>query len=183
MKIYTRTGDDGSTSLLGTGRVLKCAPRVEAYGSVDELNAAIGIVRALDAERWVDAALATVQSRLFQIGAELAVIDRAVLEKLECVADRDVVEIERWIDELELQLPPLKTFILPDGTALATQLHFARTVCRRAERRVVAVTEDEGVSPVVIRYLNRLADLLFVQARFCNARAGRSDTPWRGRPK
>jgi cob(I)alamin adenosyltransferase len=181
MKIYTRTGDDGSTGLLGAGRVLKSSPRVEAYGSVDELNATLGVVRALDAERWIDASLANIQARLFQVGAELATTDPGMLERVERVSDDDVAEIEAWIDQLELQLAPLKSFILPDGTLLATQLHLARTVCRRAERRVVALGGDEAVSPVVVRYLNRLADLLFVQARFCNARGGRVDTAWRGR--
>ena len=182
MKIYTRTGDDGSTGLLGAGRVLKCATRVEAFGSVDELNAVLGMARALDSEGWVTRELGVIQARLFQLGAELAALEPAGLSQLDRIDDRDVEELESWIDALDLRLPPLKSFILPDGSALATHLHFARTVCRRAERRVVALQREEPVSAAVVRYLNRLADLLFTQARFCNAQAGLTETEWRGRP-
>ena len=180
MKIYTRTGDDGSTSLLGPGRVLKCDVRVEAYGSVDELNATLGMARTCDAERWLDADLATLQARLFHVGAELAASPPEAMGRLERIDDGDVTTLEGWIDRLEQDLPPLRSFVLPGGTALGAWLHLARTVCRRAERRVVALARQDAVDPRLIRYLNRLADLLFVMARWANHRAGVADVEWRG---
>ena len=183
VKIYTRTGDDGTTGLLGPGRVRKSAPRIEAYGTVDELNAALGAARALDRERWLDAELPAVQATLFAIGAELATVTPGLRESLDRVGDADVEGLERWIDRLDAELPPLAAFVLPAGTGLAAQLHVARTVCRRAERRVVALAEREEVDGGVLRYLNRLADLLFVMARWCNRRAGADETEWRARPR
>lgn len=177
MKIYTRTGDDGTTGLLGAGRVLKSGPRVEAYGTVDELNACLGVARSLDTDGWLPD-LADVQSRLFTVGAELAAATPAVLAKLERLVDDDVAVLERRIDGLEADLPPLTQFVLPAGPPLAASLHAARTVCRRAERRVVALAQLEAVEPRLVRYLNRLADLLFVMARWCNRRAGSPETPW-----
>lgn len=181
MKIYTRTGDDGRTGLLGPGRVPKHAPRVEAYGAVDELNAALGVARGLDASGWLAAELGVIQTRLFPLGAELAASEPARLESLERIGDEDVVALERWIDRLDAELAPLSSFVLPGGAPLAAQLHFARTVCRRAERRVVALAAHEPVAAPVLRYLNRLADLLFVMARWCNQRAGVGETLWKGR--
>jgi len=183
MKIYTRTGDDGSTGLLGPGRVPKSAPRIEAYGSVDELNAVLGTVRVLDAERWIDADLAVIQASLFTLGASLAAVATTARESLDRLGEGDVAQLEQWIDRLDATLPALTTFILPSGTALAAQLHLARTVCRRAERRVVALAEREPVDAGAVRYLNRLADLLFVMARACNQRAGVAETPWHARPR
>jgi cob(I)alamin adenosyltransferase len=180
MKIYTRTGDDGTTGLLGPGRVLKCAPRVEAYGSVDELNAVLGVARAHDTHGWLAGELEALQSRLLSLGAELAAADPAMLGNLERIADADVAGCERLIDRLEADLPPLRNFILPAGSLLAAQLHFARTVCRRAERRLVELQREESVEPVLVRYLNRLADLLFVMARWANRRAEVAETEWRG---
>ncbi len=180
MKIYTRTGDDGTTGLLGSGRVAKSEPRVEAYGSVDELNAALGVARALDTERWLDGELAAIQALLFKVGAELAAREAKALERLERVSDDDVTALERSIDRLEADLAPLRNFVLPGGTALGAHLHLARTVCRRAERRVVALAQSGPVEPRLLRYLNRLADLLFVMARWCNHRAGLPDVEWRG---
>jgi cob(I)alamin adenosyltransferase len=179
MKIYTRTGDDGTTGLLGPGRVSKSAPRVEAYGSVDELNAALGVARSLDAGGWVTAELATIQARLFSLGAELSATTTAPLAKVERIAAADVEALERIIDRMEADLAPLVNFILPAGHALAAQIHLARTVCRRAERRVVALTETERIEPLLVHYLNRLADLLFVMARWCNHRAGVAEVEWR----
>jgi cob(I)alamin adenosyltransferase len=181
VKIYTRAGDDGSTGLLGKGRVPKHAPRVEAYGAVDELNATLGAVRALDAARWLDAELSAIQPRLFHLGAELATTEAQALAQLERVADDDVRELEDWIDARERDLTPLTRFILPGGTPLAAELHRARTVCRRAERRVVALAQQESVEPRLVRYLNRLGDLLFVLARWCNRRAGVEEIEWSGR--
>ena len=178
MKIYTRTGDDGTTGLLGSSRVRKHDARVEAYGSVDELNAALGVAGAHDTEGWFRELLADVQSALFQVGAELATTDPKMLEKLSRVADEDIAGLERHIDRLEQDLQPLTRFILPSGTSLAAQFHLARTVCRRAERRVTALAENDPVDARVVRYLNRLADLLFVMARWSNARAGVTETTW-----
>jgi cob(I)alamin adenosyltransferase len=180
MRIYTRTGDDGTTGLLGPGRVLKCTPRVEAYGSVDELNAALGVARALDHEGWLGEEFELLQRRLFALGAELAAADPASLGDLERIADADVAGLERSIDRLDAELPPLRSFVLPAGSALAAQLHFARTVCRRAERRLVELAQHETVAPVLVRYLNRLADLLFVMARWCNRRVGVAEHEWHG---
>ena len=183
MKIYTRTGDDGTTGLLGPGRVLKHAARVEAYGAVDELNAALGRVRALDVQNWLAAELSTLQSKLFHVGAELAAPTAEVLGKLERITDEDVAALERWIDRLDAELPPLASFVLPGGSALGADLHVARTVCRRAERRLVALLQSEAVDTRLVRYLNRLGDLLFVMARWCNQRAGTAETAWQpGRP-
>ena len=178
VKIYTRTGDDGSTGLLGPGRVSKSAPRVEAYGSVDELNAALGSAGALDTEGWLKADLMSFQAQLFNVGAELATTAPGLLADLERVGDPEIGNLERVIDRLEADLPPLRNFILPGGSALASQLHLARTVCRRAERRVVALAKIESVDAGLVRYLNRLGDLLFVMARWCNHRAGVRETEW-----
>ena len=180
VKIYTRTGDDGSTSLLGPGRVLKSDGRVEAYGCVDELNATLGTVRTSDSERWLDSELAAIQARLFHIGAELAASTPEAVGSLERIGEADVTALEASIDRLEQDLPPLRSFVLPGGTAFGASLHLARTVCRRAERRVVALAQQGPVEPRVIRYLNRLADLLFVMARWANRRAGVDDVEWRG---
>jgi len=183
MKIYTRTGDDGTTGLLGPGRVGKHEPRVEAYGAVDELNASLGVARALDTSKWLDPELATIQSRLFNLGAELATIEPEALAKLERVSDADVTALEKWIDARELDLPPLRRFILPGGSPLAAELHRARTVCRRAERSVVALARKEKVSETARQYLNRLSDLLFVAGRVLNQSAGVGDVQWRHQRK
>jgi cob(I)alamin adenosyltransferase len=180
MKIYTRTGDDGTTGLLGAARVPKHDARVEAYGCVDELNAALGVARALDTGGLLAADLARVQESLFQVGAELATSDARMLEKLARVTDADVAALEGVIDRLEADLAPLTRFVLPGGTPLAAQLHFARTVCRRAERRVTALAERESLEPRLVRWLNRLADLLFVMARWANRRGGVAETTWPG---
>lgn len=180
MKIYTRTGDDGSTGLLGPGRVSKAAPRVEAYGSVDELNALLGVARSLDREAWLAAEITTIQTMLFSVGAELAATTPEPLARLGRVDDADVTLLESHIDRLEADLPPLRNFVLPAGSSLSATLHLARTVCRRAERRVVALGEIAAVDPRLVRYLNRLADLLFVMARWCNHRAGVAEVEWRG---
>lgn len=179
MKIYTRTGDDGTTGLLGPGRVPKHSPRVEAFGAVDELNAALGVARALDRSELVTAELATIQARLFQVGAELAAPGVDALAAMERITDDDVAALERRIDALEAELPPLTNFILPGGGVLGAELHRARTQCRRAERRVTGLREREPVDARIVRYLNRLADLLFVMARWCNRREGQPETVWR----
>lgn len=178
MKIYTRTGDDGTTGLLGAQRVHKDDVRVEAYGSVDELNACLGTALAQDGAHPLRAELEAIQAQLFQVGAELAAADESVVQKLSRVADEQVAALENLIDRLEQGLPPLTRFVLPGGTPLAAELHRARTVCRRAERRVVTLSRHAAIEPRLVRYLNRLADLLFVMARTANARAGVSETTW-----
>ncbi len=181
MKIYTRTGDDGTTGLLGRSRVPKHDVRVEAYGSVDELNAVLGAAHAQDAGGLFGELVPGLQAALFEIGAELATPDPEVREKLARISDAEVAALEREIDRLEADLAPLTHFILPGGTPLAAGLHHARTVCRRAERRVTALAARESVSGAIVRWLNRLADLLFVMARWANARAGVPDRRWEPR--
>ena len=181
VKIYTRTGDDGTTGVLGPGRLPKSAPRIDAYGQVDELNATLGAARAHDREGELDAELASIQAMLFQLGAELATTSEEALAKLRRISEDDVAGLEATIDRLDASLPPLASFVLPAGTTLATQLHVARTVCRRAERAVVGLAEKEKIEPRLIRYLNRLADLLFVMARWSNHRSGIAEKEWKGK--
>jgi cob(I)alamin adenosyltransferase len=181
MKIYTRSGDEGDTGLFGGGRVPKDHARVAAYGDVDELNSAIGMVRAAAPAELFDALLASVQRDLFAIGGHLATPDpervTRALEKAALSEDR-VAEFERAIDAADQELPPLKAFVLPAGTAKAAALHLARTVCRRAERSVVRLAREAEVHALFIVYLNRLSDLLFTLARLANHRAGIGDTTW-----
>lgn len=182
MKIYTRGGDDGETSLFGAGRVGKGHPRVEAMGAVDELNATVGwVVTQLDAgparER-----LETLQHDLFTLGAELATpapAERRARPSTPPLPEARVVEMEAWIDEASEELPPLEAFVLPGGVPSAAALHLARTVCRRAERAVVRLAETDELPALLLVYLNRLSDLLFMLARLENHRAGRGDVEWR----
>ena len=184
MKIYTRTGDAGDTGLFGGERVSKASARVEAYGDVDELNSVLGVARChrlgKDAPDDFDALLATIASRLFDLGAEIANASGKDLG-IPLVDDADVTAMERAIDRAEEEVAPLKVFVLPGGAPMAAQLHVARTVCRRAERRVVALASVTPVRGEVVRYLNRLSDLLFTLARLANHRAGVGDVPWVGR--
>ena len=181
MKIYTKTGDAGDTGLFGGGRVPKDHPRVQAYGSVDELNASLGMARALEPMPRIDDVLAPIQRDLFSLGALLATPDpdkvRDHLEKAS-IGDARVAELERAIDDGESELAPLRAFILPGGTVKAAALHLARTVCRRAERDVLAMSRSETIPPIVIIYLNRLSDLLFVLARVAARRAGAAEVTW-----
>ena len=179
MKIYTKTGDLGETSLLGGARVPKDHLRVAAYGDVDETNAALGAVRAL-AEPRLGRLLFAVQKQLFAIGAQLADPRHRVAPKQAKSSLRalDVRRLERAIDDRDAALPPLRSFVLPGGTPAAALLHQARTVCRRAERSVVTLAREADVDPRIIVYLNRLSDLLFVLARFENHRAGLAEERW-----
>lgn len=181
MKIYTKTGDSGATALFGGGRVAKDHPRVEAYGEVDELNAALGLARAIEAMPRIDEVLAPVQRDLFAIGALLATPDHARMrEQLQKarVDEARIGELEAAIDAGEAELEPLRSFILPAGSPKAAALHVARTVCRRAERRVVGLAHEIELPPLVVIYLNRLSDLLFVLARVANRRAGAVEVAW-----
>lgn len=179
MKIYTKTGDAGETGLFAGARVRKDDVRIEAYGTVDELNAVLGLARAEALPPEIDQTLQRVQSELFSVGAELATPEP---EKhgTALVGDAHVVLLEKAIDSLEAGLPPLKQFILPAGSKGAATLHVARGVCRRAERRVVTLADapDAQISPRIIRYLNRLGDYLFVAARFANQEAKMVETKW-----
>lgn len=183
MKIYTRTGDAGSTGLFGGPRVAKDDVRIEAYGTVDELNAALGCVRSVGAATGVDSTLDSqleeIQRELFSIGAELATPEPDKHD-LRIIGTKHVARMESWIDEHEQGLEPLKAFILPGGSHSASILHLARSICRRAERRVVTLADQEGaeVSDAVIVYLNRLSDYLFVLSREVNSQAGIPDVPW-----
>ena len=181
MKIYTKTGDAGETGLFGGGRVGKDHPRVEAYGDVDELNATLGLVRALEPMPRIDEIIVPIQRDLFSIGALLATPDRekmrASLEKAR-IDDSRIRELEAAIDQCEGELEPLRSFIVPGGTAKAAALHVARTVCRRAERRVVALQHSEELPALAVIYLNRVSDLLFMLARVANRRAGAGEVSW-----
>jgi cob(I)alamin adenosyltransferase len=179
MKIYTRTGDTGSTGLFGGPRVAKDDDRIEAYGTVDELNAAIGTARSAELGDVVDAQLASIQHALFAIGAELATPEPDD-HSMRIISNAHIGQLEQWIDEHEGNLTPLQQFILPAGDAGATHLHLARAICRRAERRVVTLVRrhETSVSEELIIYLNRLSDLLFVLTRSVNQTKGVEDVQW-----
>lgn len=178
MKIYTKTGDDGTTGLFGGGRTKKASTRVDAYGTVDELNASLGVARATKLDPFTEGVVAQVQVDLFTLGAELACVpgkeDKLGMELL---SEADATRLERAIDEAEKDLPELKSFVLPGGSPQAAALHLARTVCRRAERGVLAIDDTPARREIVI-YLNRLSDLLFTLARRANKEAGVADVPW-----
>jgi cob(I)alamin adenosyltransferase len=179
MKIYTRTGDSGTTGLFGGARVDKDVERVEAYGSVDELNACLGVACTLAGPGELARSLETIQSDLFTLGAELGCAPgREDKLGMRLVGAEDATRLEGLIDAAEVKLEPLKNFILPGGSPLAASLHVARTVCRRAERRVITARRSAPVRDEVVHYLNRLSDLLFVLAREANHHAGLRDTPW-----
>jgi cob(I)alamin adenosyltransferase len=181
MTIYTRTGDEGTTGLFGGGRVAKDHPRVIAYGEVDELNSSLGMVRATPPVEFFDELLESVQRDLFALGGHLATPDpervAKALVKAE-LSEARVTLFERTIDQADTELPPLRAFVLPAGTAKAAALHLARTICRRAERSVIHLARESQVPPLFVVYLNRLSDLLFTLARLANHRAGTPDATW-----
>jgi len=181
-RVYTRTGDDGTTGLGGGGRVSKDSPRVEAYGTVDELNSQVGAALATGVDAGLVSDLRRIQNELFHLGADLctpeADKERVPGPRLE---ERHVEALERMIDRLSAELAPLENFVLPGGSPGAAQLQLARAVCRRAERAVVALSHREAVGRQTIRYLNRLSDALFVLARYENLRRGVVDTLWDSR--
>lgn len=177
MKLYTKRGDDGRTELIGGQRVPKYHARVGAYGALDELNAAIGVALAYCEYDAVRPPLITAQGILFELGAQLATPPSDKPSKNRITTDH-TAELERQIDLASDAVPPLRSFILPGGSELAAHLHLARTVCRRAERDAVALADQDTVDPLVVIYLNRLADLLFALARQANALEGIEDVPW-----
>jgi cob(I)alamin adenosyltransferase len=190
VKLYTKQGDDGGTVLFDGSRVRKDHPRVETYGTVDELNANLGVAAAGALARRGEPGyvelherLMLIQCELFSIGAELATpIDARNRHKIVPLAPEPAHRLEKWIDEASEAPPPLRTFVLPGGEPLAAQLHVCRTVCRRAERGVVTLAQSETLNPQIIIYLNRLSDLLFAWARLVNHLSGRGDVPWTTSP-
>ena len=182
MKIYTRRGDEGQTDLFGGPRVGKDHLRVDTYGAVDELNAALGLAAAATPQDDLRALSQEIQSRLFDLGSQLATPDARHREKsgLPGVGTEQVEALEQHVDALEAELVPLTRFILPGGTQAAAAFHLARTICRRAERRCVTLAREEEVPEPALRYLNRLSDLLFVMARVENHRANVADVEWAG---
>lgn len=185
-RVYTRTGDQGDTALVGGRRVPKDSPRVEAYGAIDELNSIIGLARVFNAEqllrgekhRWLDHVLRKLQNELFDLGSELATPEDAVYEGMFKVGATEVTALERLIDECQKDLQPLKSFVLPGGGRVGGFLHQARTVCRRAERRVLALARVEAIGDWPLRYVNRLSDLLFVLSRWVGKHLGESEYLW-----
>lgn len=181
-RVYTRTGDDGTTGLGGGQRVNKNSARVAAYGSVDELNAVIGVALAGDLESRVATELSRIQNELFHLGSDLCVLEEDKAEMpVPAIEERHVAALEATMDQLSAELEPLQNFLLPGGTISAARLHVARAVCRRAERDLVTLAADEPVGSFTLRYLNRLSDALFVLARFENVRKGVADVLWDSR--
>ncbi|MFW5878773.1 MAG: cob(I)yrinic acid a,c-diamide adenosyltransferase [Myxococcota bacterium] len=183
-RIYTRTGDTGSTCLAGGRRVSKIHPRVEAYGTVDELNACIALAMVElekagdEVSRRIRDFLLESQSRLFELGAELACLPEDLRADMPMIREAAVARVEGAIDELEAKLPELRVFVLPGGGRAGAQLHFVRTVCRRAEREILRLHEESPVRGEALRYVNRLSDYLFVAARAAAVAAGEDETVW-----
>ncbi|MCB1773284.1 MAG: cob(I)yrinic acid a,c-diamide adenosyltransferase [Gammaproteobacteria bacterium] len=172
-RIYTRTGDDGTTGVVGDERLYKDDPLIEAIGSIDELNSAVGLLRASNTGSDIDPQLEVIQHRLFDIGGELA------LQVNDGLADTTVAQLEQWLDAHNASLPPLEEFVLPGGNEPAARCHLARCICRRAERNLVRLSHRAVVNPVSVHYLNRLSDLLFVVARVLARRDGGIEVTWR----
>jgi cob(I)alamin adenosyltransferase len=183
MKLYTKTGDDGSTGLFGGKRVAKNSRRIQTIGDIDETNSAIGIARAISTLPDISDPLLQVQNRLFEAGADIATPIDARSGNVIRLEESRITEIEAMIDKACLGLPEMKSFILPGGTQLASQLHLARSICRRAERATLSLAqnEDGNLNPFILIYLNRLSDLLFALARRANHAQAVDDIPWLGR--
>jgi cob(I)alamin adenosyltransferase len=178
MKIYTRTGDEGLTSLFGGSRVKKSELRIEAYGTVDELNAWIGWLRDLPVNKQRQALLIAIQDKLFTIGSLLAVEPGNTRVKIPELSGTDIESLEKAIDQMDASLPAMRNFILPGGHSSVSAGHVARTVCRRAERKVVALAGETETDPLIVKYLNRLSDYLFVLCRSMANELGANETPW-----
>jgi len=181
MKIYTKTGDKGTTALFGGKRVSKADLRIDSYGTVDELNAYIGLVRDQEINQKRKSTLVEIQDRLFTVGSILAAEPGNAKVKIPQLSDHDITFLEKEIDAMDSELPPMKFFVLPGGHVSVSFCHVARTVCRRAERLVIRLHEDESVDALVIQYLNRLSDYLFVLARKMAHELNAEETPWRPR--
>lgn len=179
-KVYTKTGDDGTTGLVGGSRVKKYDPRLEGYGTVDELNACIGVIRAYDIPTEINEQLIQIQNKLFNIGSRLASDEKgdAYTAQLS-IKNEDIEALEKAIDKFEEDLPELKNFILPGGELSVAQCHMARTICRRAERRIIEFAEQIPVQPEIVKYINRLSDFLFVLARKLGNNKGNEETQWK----
>jgi cob(I)alamin adenosyltransferase len=185
-RVYTRTGDRGETALVGGKRVPKDSPRIAAYGTIDELNAIVGLARTFNEERmadaedarWLDQILRRVQNELFDLGSELATPPEAVYEGMFHVTEAEVAALERLMDECQEDLEPLKSFVLPGGGRVNAFLHQARTVCRRAEREILALSRAESIGEGPLRYVNRLSDVLFVLSRWVARRLGEKEYLW-----
>ena len=181
MKIYTKTGDAGETGLFGGARVSKASLRVEAYGEVDELNSAVGWARVAVSESDLDGLLNRIQNDLFEVGAELgSTAERKHKGSMPLIEEAQVESLERAIDRYEEGPPPLTSFVLPGGSESAARFHLARCICRRAERSIVVLSSQEPIRGEILRYINRLSDLLFTLARHANHAAGVEDIPWKG---
>lgn len=181
MKIYTKTGDQGTTSLFGGKRVSKSDLRIDAYGTVDELNSYIGLLRDQEVNIKRKEVLVEIQDRLFTVGSILATEPGNLKVKIPLLQEMDITFLEKQIDEMDAQLPPMKSFVLPGGHVSVSFGHVARTVCRRAERLVIALDLQEKVDELVIKYLNRLSDYLFVLCRMMTKELGAEETPWKPR--
>ena len=179
MKIYTKTGDTGTTGLFGGGRVSKSHYRVEAYGTVDELNAYIGMVRDQEVNQKRKAILVDIQNHLFSIGADMATAHDAGKAKIPKLSEEDITQLENEIDQMEETLPAMRHFVLPGGHIATSFCHIARCVCRRAERLTVALDQKEAINPLTIKYLNRLSDYLFVLSRKISQEVGAEEIPWK----
>ena len=177
-RIYTRTGDKGETGLVGGARISKDSLRVEAYGNVDELNSVLGMARRSIDDKELDNLLAEIQNDLFVVGSDLASSEDARQRGIPRISNEKIVAMEKTIDKFEAELSPLKAFILPGGGISGSLLHNARTVCRRAERSIVALGKAEPINQQMVPYMNRLSDLLFVMARVANHREGKAETEW-----
>ena len=177
MKIYTKKGDYGETALFGGAKTVKNDQRIHAYGTVDELNSAIGVALTEKLSDKGKSILNLIQNELFIVGSDLATPDPEKA-RIDQTGDTQIEKLEGFIDELEEDLPPLKSFILPGGSRAGAALHYCRTVCRRAERETVALSQQDQINPKSIIYLNRLSDLLFVLARYENQKQGAEETPW-----
>lgn len=178
LKIFTKTGDSGETSLFGGKRVSKDTLRIEAYGTVDELNAVLGMCRSFNTVQEIDGILQLLQDRLFTLGADLATPDSVNSQAIKRIQSSDAEDLEQAIDHISGKIEPLKNFIHPGGNRPAAVIHYARTVCRRAERHVVRLAHEEEINKQVVVYLNRLSDLLFVLARYVNALSSTPEVPW-----
>jgi len=179
MKIYTKKGDEGKTSLIGGTRVMKDHIRIEAYGTVDELNSYIGLLRDQDIDVHHRGMLLRIQDRLFTIGASLASEPGKSKMKIPALHEQDVEQLEKEMDAMESQLPEMKSFVLPGGHTVVSYCHITRCVCRRAERLAVHLSQSDKVDPLVIKYLNRLSDYFFVLSRKLTAELGAEEIPWK----